>query len=234
MRAETPDPRSELSTRSFDAVIFDFDETIIDLEPQHTAAHAALCRDLGKDYFSMPVALRTASGNRIIDDIRAMREQFGWTQPEEELYALRQQHFDRLCASAPLALMPGVRETVEALRDRGFVLAITSSAAGASIEAILIRLELRDAFSLIVDGGDVVNGKPDPEPYLVTAEKLGMSPDRCLVIEDSRVGVIAARRAGMACVAVPNPHAQTAQDLSAADAIVTRIDEILVILQRSR
>ena len=60
----------ELSTRRFAAVVFDFDETIIDLEPQHTGAHAALCRELGDDYLAMPEERRLASGNRIIDDIR--------------------------------------------------------------------------------------------------------------------------------------------------------------------
>jgi HAD superfamily hydrolase (TIGR01509 family) len=224
----------ELSTRRFAAVVFDFDETIIDLEPQHTGAHAALCRELGADYLSMPEERRTASGNRIIDDIREMRAHFGWTEPEDELVARRQKHFDELCANAPLSLMAGVRETVIELRSRGFILAITSSAVGSSIEAILVRLNLRDAFTLIVDGSEVVHGKPDPEAYLLTARKLGLAPEDCLVLEDSQVGVLAAKRAGMVCIAIPNPHAQLAQDLSAADIIVARIDDVLTLVNRGR
>lgn len=234
MPAETPDPRTELSTRRFAAVIFDFDETIINLEPQHTGAHAALCRELGSDYLSMPEERRLASGNRIIDDIREMRAHFGWTESEDELMSRRQKHFDELCANAPLVLMPGVRETVHGLRDRGFILAITSSAVGSSIEAILVRLNLRDAFALIVDGSEVVDGKPDPAAYLLTARKLGVPPDQCLVLEDSAVGVLAAKRAGMVCVAIPNPRAQLAQDLSAADVIVARIDDVLTCVSRAR
>ena len=234
MPSETPDPRRELSTQAFSAIIFDFDETIIDLEPQHTGAHAALCRDLGDDYFAMPEERRKSSGMRIIDDIREMRAHFGWSESEDDLFARRQKHFDDLCANAPLVLMAGVRETVETLHARGYTLAITSSAVGSSIDAILRRLNLRDAFSLIVDGSEVVHGKPDPEAYLLTARKLNVEPHDCLVLEDSHVGVVAAKRAGMACVAVPNPRAQTAQDLSAADVIVDRIDEVLTLVGPSR
>lgn len=230
MPAETPDPRLDGIT----TVIFDFDETIIDLEPQHTGAHAALCRDMGADYSSMPVDMRTASGSRIIDDIREMRAHFRWNDSEDELFARRQEHFDALCASAELRLMPAVRETVIALRERGYPLAITSSAVASSIEAILVRLDLRDAFTLIVDGSEVVNGKPDPEAYLLTARKLGVAPEQCLVLEDSYVGVIAAKRAGTFCVAIPNPRAQSPQDLSAADIVVKRIDEVLRLLSPSR
>ena len=221
MRVETPDPRIDVST--FDAVIFDFDETIIDLEPQHTAAHAALCRDEGVEYLDMPESFRRGSGRRIIDDIREMRAHFAWTTPEEELLVRRQAHFDEICRTADLELMPGVRETIAKLRATGLPLAITSSAVASSIVAILERLQLRDAFALIVDGSEVTHGKPDPEAYLLTAHKLGVAPARCLVFEDSHVGVLAAKRAGMFCVAVRNPRALERQDLSAADVVVERM-----------
>ena len=93
-------------------------------------------------------------------------------------------------------------------------------------EAVLTRLGIRDAFALIVDGSEVVNGKPDPEAYLVTARKLGVNASECVVFEDSHVGVIAAKRAGMYCIAVRNPRAQTRQDLSAADVIVDSMREV--------
>ncbi|HYI12862.1 MAG TPA: HAD family phosphatase [Thermoanaerobaculia bacterium] len=202
-----------------DAIIFDFDETIIDLEPQHTAAYEALCRELGSDYGSMPESFRTGSGRRIIDDIREMRAHFGWEQSEEELFARRQEHFDAICRSAALEPMAGVVETIRKLQATGIPMAITSSAVRNSIEAILERLGLREAFTLIVDGSEVVNGKPDPEAYLLTARKLGVAPERCLVFEDSHVGVVAAKRAGMRCIAVRNPRALTWQDLSEADVV---------------
>jgi beta-phosphoglucomutase len=208
------------------AFIFDFDETIIDLEPQHTGAYEALCRALGDDYARMPESFRTGSGRRIIDDIREMRAHFHWSASEEEIAARRQVLFDDLCARADLRPMPGVIEAIQTLQGRGFTLAITSSAVRSSIEAILARLGIREAFALIVDGSEVVNGKPDPEAYLVTARKLGVEPAACVVFEDSHVGVVAAKRAGMYCVAVRNPGAQTWQDLSAADVVVGGFEEL--------
>jgi HAD superfamily hydrolase (TIGR01509 family) len=209
-----------------EAVIFDFDETIIDLEPQHTAAHAALCRDQGSHYDDMPESFRRGSGRRIIDDIRDLRAHFGWSAPEEELFRRRQEHFDRVCREARLDAMPGVRETIAALRATRLPLAITSSAVKAAIEEILERLQLRDAFALIVDGSEVQNGKPDPEAYLLTARKLGVAPESCLVFEDSHVGVVAAKRAGMFCVGVRNPRALERQDLSVADVVVGTMGEL--------
>ncbi len=202
------------------AVIFDFDETIIDLEPQHTAAHSALCRDQGRDYQDMPESFHRGSGRRIIDDIREMRAHFTWSASEEELFARRQEHFDRICREADLQPMEGVREMIEQLRATSLPLAITSSAVKSSIEEILERLQLRGAFTLIVDGSEVRHGKPDPEAYLLTARKLGVPVERCLVFEDSHVGVGAAKRAGMFCVAVRNPRALERQDLTAADVVV--------------
>ncbi len=221
MASETPDPRAALYTRRFAAAIFDFDETIIDLEPQHTAAHAALCRDLGVDYADMPESFRKGSGRRIIDDIREMRAHFRWTASEEELFERRQEHFDRVCNESRLEAMDGVRELIDDVRTWGIPLAITSSAVGSSIDAILRRLGLRDAFTLIVDGSEVAHGKPDPEAYLLTARKLNVNASECVVFEDSHVGVVAAKRAGMFCVAIRNPKAQEIQDLGAADVIVS-------------
>jgi HAD superfamily hydrolase (TIGR01509 family) len=226
--SETPAvPRAALYTRRFAAAIFDFDETIIDLEPQHTGAYEALCRELGSDYARMPESFRRGSGRRVIDDIRMMRAQFGWTQSEEELMARRLVHFDALCESADLREMDGVRELIAEVRSWGIPMAITSSAVGSSIDAILRRLNLRDAFSLIVDGSEVLHGKPDPEAYLLTASKLNVEPADCIVFEDSFVGVAAAKRAGMFCVAVRNPKALEVQDLSAADVVVEAARELV-------
>lgn len=125
--------------------------------------------------------------------------------------------------------MDGVIEIIRELQQTGVTLAVTSSAVGNSIDAILVRLGLRDAFSLIVDGSAVKHGKPDPEAYLVTARKLGVEASECIVFEDSEVGVLAAKRAGMYCIAVRNPNALTRQDLSPADAIVDSMREIAIV-----
>ena len=83
-----------------------------------------------------------------------------------------------------------------------------------------------DCFELIVDGSEVVHGKPHPEAYEVTARKLSVRPDACVVFEDSHVGVAAAKRAGMFCVAVRNPSARLTQDLSAADLALDSFEDL--------
>lgn len=208
------------------AVIFDFDETMIDLEKQHTAAHARLCASMGASYDAMPVEFRRGSGRRVVDDIREMRRFFGWTRPEDELFAERQRYFDEEIASSDLVLMRGVERTVRALHDRGFPLAVTSSAVRSAIETILRRFDLLQLFAVIVDGSEVAHGKPDPEAYFVTAGRLGAEPARCVVFEDSTVGVRAAKSAGMFCIAVRNPRAHFRQDLAPADIAVDSFDDV--------
>lgn len=211
---------------SFRAAIFDFDETMIDLEPQHAIADTSLCRSMGSDYMALPEEYRHASGRRVIDDIREMRAYFGWKASTEELERLRQSEFDEACATSELALLPGVEAAIRAFQRSGVTLAITSSAVGSSIDRILSRLGLRESFALLVDGSAVTHPKPHPEPYLVTAEKLGVRPDECVVFEDSRIGVLSAKAAGMYCIAVRNARARTHQDLSAADLLLDSFEAL--------
>ena len=214
------------SHRNFSAAIFDFDETIIDLEAQHTRASLDLCAAHGCDYLSMPESFRKGSGRRVLDDVREQRAFFGWTRSVDELFALRQRFFDRAVDEAELELMPGAERAIRALHDAGMTLAIASSAVRNSIEVILRRFGLRDLFAVIVDGSEVHRGKPDPEAYNVTAKKLKVDPSECLVFEDSTVGVVAAKAAGMFCVAVRNPRAQMLQDLDAADVVLASFEEL--------
>ncbi|HUP47211.1 MAG TPA: HAD family phosphatase [Thermoanaerobaculia bacterium] len=209
------------------AAIFDFDETMIDLEAQHTFASEALCRRMGSDYAALPEEWRHGSGRRVLDDVRDLRSFFGWTAGEEELFAIRQRFFDEACASGELTLMPGVERTVRRLHEAGIHLAITSSSVRSAIVAILRRFALADLFEVIVDGSEVRRGKPDPEAYELTARRLGVAKEECIVFEDSSVGVAAAKAAGIFVVAVRNPRALSVQDLSAADGVIASFEELL-------
>jgi HAD superfamily hydrolase (TIGR01509 family) len=199
---------------------------MIDLERQHTAAYAALCRELGSDYEQMPEEFRRGSGRRVIDDLHDLRYFFGWPHPPAEIFERRHLHFREACRQDDLELLPGVERVVRALHRLGVPLAITSSAVGDTIDELLRRFALRDCFALIVDGSEVTRAKPDPEAYLLTARRLGVDPRRSVVFEDSRVGVLAAKSAGTFCIAVRNPHAQSVQDLSAADLVLGSFDEV--------
>jgi HAD superfamily hydrolase (TIGR01509 family) len=219
-------PSLSESHRSFSAAIFDFDETIVNLEAQHNAAAEALCRELGSSYLAMPPEFRNSSGRRVVDEVAEMRRFFGWQRPTSDLYARRRDIFLEACRSAEIVPMAGAIDAVHSLRDRGLRLAIASSGIHESIDEILTRLGVRELFEAIVAGEQVERGKPDPETYLTAARMLAMRPSDCLVFEDSSVGVQGATAAGMYCVAIRNPDAHLWQDLSAANLEVGSFEEI--------
>jgi beta-phosphoglucomutase-like phosphatase (HAD superfamily) len=97
---------------------------------------------------------------------------------------------------------PGVPEVLDLLAGRGLRLAVASSSRTAWVEAALTTLGIRARFELIVSGDMVRQSKPDPEIYLLAAERLGVAPARCLAVEDSPKGVQSAHAAGMTVVAV--------------------------------
>lgn len=202
------------------AAIFDFDETMVLLEDQHTAAAARLARELGDDYERMPESFRHRSGFRVLDDVDEMRRFFGWRDDLALLYARRLELFLVECREHPVPLLPGVESAIAALLRRGMSLAIASSGLRPSIEEILGNHGLRGSFRAIIGGEDVGKGKPDPEPYLLAAAALGADPRSCLVFEDSSVGVAAAKAAGAVCVAVRNSLAKMPQQLDAADLVI--------------
>jgi kojibiose phosphorylase len=92
-------------------------------------------------------------------------------------------------------LLPGAGELLRELRRRGVPIAVASSSRNA--EAVLERLAIRPLLDVLVDGNDVAESKPDPRVFLVAAERLGVAPQRCVVVEDAASGVEAALAAGM-------------------------------------
>src|SRR3989442_202102 len=124
----------------------------------------------------------------------------GDAELEDELTALTLGSIRRRCAP-----MPGVPDVLESTRRRGYRLALASSAVPAVIAANLAALGVFSLFETIVSGVEVASGKPAPDIFLEAARRLAVPTEHCLVVEDSRNGVLAARAAGMVCVAVPCP-----------------------------
>jgi beta-phosphoglucomutase len=122
-----------------------------------------------------------------------------------------------------LVALPGVRDWIERFSQAGFSQAVASSAPRQNIDCIIEGLELIDHFQALVSGS-ALSGKPDPATFLLAAERLGVAPVDCLVIEDARVGIEAAKRGGMKCVAVCTTHAR--EELSGADIVVERLNEL--------
>ena len=102
--------------------------------------------------------------------------------------------------------LPGLEDFLKASRAAGHRVGLGTGSKGDNVSFILDGLGLRASFDAIVDGGEVTRGKPDPETFLRLAKKLGVLPADCVVFEDSLLGEEAARRAGMAVVAVTTSH----------------------------
>jgi HAD superfamily hydrolase (TIGR01509 family) len=215
------------SAMAIRAAIFDFDELLINLQTHHFAADRAAMAALGHDYDDLPEAIRFGgSGRRISELLAEMQTHFGIAESVDALMRRRQEHFLVALRDAPvLPAMPGAVEAVNALYDAGYPLAVASSGIREYIALVLDRLGIADRFRVVITGADVTHGKPHPEPYLVTAARLGVPPAACVVFEDATVGVVAAKAAGMRCIAVPNPEATQPQDLSAADLILPSLTD---------
>lgn len=121
-----------------------------------------------------------------------------------------------------IPIIPGAKEFIKSLKSK-YVLAIASSAPLKFIETVIAELGLNE-FSVITSGDEVEVGKPDPTIFSLTAQKLNVPPQDCLVIEDAPSGVKAAKAAGMKCIAITTTHPKS--ELVEADKIIDSFNEI--------
>lgn len=123
-------------------------------------------------------------------------------------------------ARGQITLMDGVRETLDALTEAGVLLAIGSSGVRENLELTVKECGLSGRFVTIVSGGDVTRGKPDPQVFLIAAERAGVAPKRTVVFEDAPVGIQAAKAAGMLAVGVASSHPESTLREAGADEVV--------------
>ena len=184
----------------FKAYLFDCDGTIADSMPVHYLSwqealapwRCVFTEARFYEWGGMPA-------REIVE--RLAREQ-GLDMPAAEVAerkeALYYEHLPSVKAVAE------VLEHITARRGR-LPFAVVSGSPRESVEATLAALQLRDAFDALVCAGDYERSKPDPEPFLLAAARLGVAPGSCLVFEDTQLGIDAATAAGMAWVRVPPP-----------------------------
>jgi len=119
--------------------------------------------------------------------------------------------------------LPGIVDWLHRLRAQGARQAVASSAPQANIDVLLTALKIGDFFQVAISG-EKMPGKPDPTVFLQAAHLIGLPPARCVVVEDAIPGVEAARRGGMACIAVTTTNSP--ESLTSADLIIDRMDEL--------
>lgn len=122
--------------------------------------------------------------------------------------------YRKLVRQLGLTPAPGAIEWVRRLQREGWRQAIASSAPRANVEVMLDALGLRDCFQATVAAEDVTAGKPDPQVFLLAAERLGVPPDRAIVVEDAPAGIEAARRAGMRSIFLSRGGVRAPADLT--------------------
>ncbi len=213
------------------AVIFDLDGLIVDTEPIHMRAVNALLRQHGIDYqFESEEYGKCFVGIPVVENVHYMQARFHLPGTPPQLIAEREEIYEALI-SAPsnLVMMPGVTRLVDQAQARGMRAGVASGSPRHQVEIVLRGLGIIDRFSVIVAGNDVPKTKPAPDVYLRAAEKIGVTPAKCVALEDSATGIRAAKAAGMRAIAVPNRFTAH-QDLSHADAIVKNLDEVLTLL----
>ena len=201
------------------AVLWDMDGTLIDSEQLHWIAwrntmaseSIPITREQFLSSFGqrndsiIPQWLGAASTPERIERI---------ANAKEELY----RHLVRRDGISPL---PGVEHWLHRLHREGWQQAIASAAPRANIDAILEALSATRIFQAIVSAEDVHRGKPDPEVYLTAGARVGVSPDRCIVVEDAVAGVQGARSAGMKSIGVSHDGEQLPADL-----VVRSLDQL--------
>jgi len=213
------------------AVIFDFDGVILDSEPQHHEAFAELFRRNGIPFSETPQTMTGIPARKLIPMV-ALKA--GISLSAEKISAMDRQR-DEIYLELILhqaTLLPGALDLLHALKKSGVKIALASSSNHRLLEAILPRVGLTDAFDAVVGGDHVPHGKPNPDIFLKAAEKLGVNPRDCVVIEDANAGVQAANAAGMKVLMVRNDRIVQEKNLANgfADSLVGIMPETLAAL----
>ncbi|MFV2070884.1 MAG: HAD family hydrolase [Pirellulales bacterium] len=204
------------------AVIFDIDGVLIDSYEAHFRAWREVAERHGYPEVT-ETAFATTFGQTSREVLAQWWPEIGVPQVkalDEEKEALFR---DLIATDSPI--MPGALALIDALVEDGFLLGAGSSAPPDNVHMIVDQLGIRDMLGAMITGADVRRGKPDPEVFLLAAERLSVEPRRCIVVEDAEPGVAAAVAAGMASVGFASTGRHR-EDLHQAKLVIDRLDEL--------
>ncbi len=186
----------------FRAYLFDMDGTVADSMPLHYIAWKKALAEYGCTDF--PEGLFYSWGGMpVAEIISTLNNRHALSMPVEEVARRKESLYYQLLPQ--LTAVPEVLEQIEAAHTR-VPFAVVSGSTRESVTESLKVLGLLGKFDVLVCAGDYQKAKPDPEPFLLAAQKLGVPPASCLVFEDTDMGIEAATAAGMKSVRIPQPH----------------------------
>ncbi|HJC51236.1 MAG TPA: HAD family phosphatase [Candidatus Anaerostipes avistercoris] len=208
-----------------EAVIFDMDGVIVDTEPGYFKAVNLFLARYGKSID--PEFNEQFFGGSAYDMWEATKEHVGLTYlTVEECLQGMQEEREKMIRREGYQPIPGTIPLIRKLHEEEIPLAVASSSSRKEIEKVTEYLDVRKYFQDIVSGIDECeHAKPYPDVFLKAAEKLAVSPENCLVIEDSNNGALAASRAGMKVIGFRNLACGN-QALEAADYVVTNMEDV--------
>ena len=208
------------------AVLFDMDGLVLDTEKLYTRFWQEAANALG-----YPMTKEQALGMRSLNRGAGLAKMQSYFGPEVDYDLIRNKRIelmDTFVAQEGVYLKPGIHELLAFLKEQGIKTAIATSSPMERTLLYLGSVGLQNSFDELVSGYMVEKGKPEPDIYLYAAEKLGVKPGNCMVLEDSPAGILAAHRAGCLPVMIPDqdqPEEETAKLLYAkADRLTDVID----------
>jgi HAD superfamily hydrolase (TIGR01509 family) len=209
--------------RMIQALIFDFDGLILDTETPRFRSWQEVFREHGCSLSVEDWAAWIDGSPAAADPVAMLEQGLGCRADRRAIHERRlQRELELLAGERP---MPGIEQILAEGNELGLKLAIVSNSSRDWVAGHLTRLGLRARFDSLLCAEDVAQLKPDPALYQATLDALGMRADQAIAFEDSPRGVLAARRAGVYCVAVPNPVTRSLS-LSEADMEWTSLREM--------
>ena len=205
------------------AVIFDMDGVLVDTYRAHFQSWNVVAGEEGTEMSEEQFAATFGRTSREI--IALLWPELGDDAAAIQRFDDRKEEAFRRIIAKDFPAMPGVERLLAGLASAGIPTAIGSSGPPANVALVVERLGAKHPFGAVVTADDVARGKPDPEVFLLAAERLGVPPARCVVVEDAPPGVQAAKAAGMHCVGMASTG-RTREELSAADLVVDSLDEL--------
>lgn len=198
------------------AILFDMDGVLVDTEPEYRKIEEEIFRKLGV----VPAAedMKDNVGKGQFDVWTGLKKKYGFAEDPEDLVELETREARKIYLSERLKPITPAIELLKNCARRGFKIAVATSSFGENAENAIKRLRLKSYVDVIVSVEMVSKTKPSPDIFLMAAKLLGSAPEECIVIEDSRNGVAAARSAGMKVIGYKEP--KSPQDLSQADMVI--------------
>lgn len=184
------------------AVLFDMDGLVLDTEKLYTRFWQEAACACG-----YPMTKEQALGMRSLNRGAGLSKMQSYFGPDVDYDFIRQKRIelmDTFVEKEGVTLKPGIHELLAFLKERGIKTAIATSSPMERTVLYLTSVGLQNSFDELVSGYMVERGKPEPDIYLYAAEKLGVKPEECMVLEDSPAGILAAHRAGCMPVMIPD------------------------------